>query len=134
MKIFEAEVEIDDLDNFLGRLDSIADSHNTTIQGFDARYVVSRRHIEEAVEKARRAFDRDENVARELGMEILLYAAGTRQIDVATEIGLDEGGNDVVFVVVGDDGAVDDAVQELEGIVGNSDVEEGVCGGILALF
>lgn len=99
MRVVEGIADVDDLDAFLDRLNGIAADHGVTVQAFDARYVVGRRHLDRAVELADRAFDRGENVARERGVEILLYAAGRRQIDDALEMGVNEGRTPVAVVV-----------------------------------
>ena len=114
MRLVEGTAEIDDLEAFLGRLDAVGETHNATVQAFDARYVAGREHLERAVALADRAVARGENVARERSVEILLYAAGRRQIDRALEMGVEEGENQVVVVVDGGDeeGAVED-VREL---------------------
>jgi KEOPS complex subunit Cgi121 len=111
MRILERTAVVEDTDDFLAELAEVRDRHGVVAQAFDARYVVSRLHIEEAVKKARRSFDRDENVADTLSMEVLLYAAGTRQIDVATRMGLRRGEQDAVFVVDGD--SESEAVEEV---------------------
>jgi KEOPS complex subunit Cgi121 len=99
MRIVEGVAEIADLDAFLGGIDDIAAEGGVTVQAFDARYVVGREHLERAVELADRAFARGENVARERGVEILLYAAGRRQIDDALAMGVSEGRTPVAVVV-----------------------------------
>jgi KEOPS complex subunit Cgi121 len=88
--------------------------HDVTVQAFDARYVVSRRHIERAVELADRARDRGEAIARDRGVEILLYAAGRRQINRAMAMGVGEGRTPaVVLVDGGDESAAARAVADL---------------------
>jgi len=109
MRLIEGDAEVDDLDAFLDDLNGVAADHGVTVQAFDARYVVGRRHLERAVELADRAFARGENVARERGVEILLYAAGRRQIDDALEMGVSEGRTPVVVLV--SDAGGDDAAE-----------------------
>ncbi|WP_049937758.1 KEOPS complex subunit Cgi121 [Haloplanus natans] len=109
MRVVEGVAGIADLDAFLDRIDDIAADHGVTVQAFDARYVVGRNHLERAVELADRAFDRGENVARERGVEILLYAAGRRQIDDALAMGVSEGRTPVAVVV--SDTAGDEAAE-----------------------
>jgi len=111
MIVVEGVADIDDLDETLSTLDTVADEYGVTVQAFDARYLVDRGHLERAVALADRAFDRGENVARERSVEILLYAAGRRQIDDALEMGVGEGRIPVAAVV-------DDA-----GTSGESDAE-----------
>jgi KEOPS complex subunit Cgi121 len=97
--LVEGTVHVDDIDDFVSDLDVIASETGATIQAFDARYVVSRRHLDRAVELADRAIERGENVARDRAVEILLYAAGRRQITDALELGVSTGENRVVVLV-----------------------------------
>ena len=89
----------EDVDAFVERLGSIGDEHGVAVQAFDARYVADRAHLERAVELADRAFARDDAVARDRSVEILLYAAGRRQINRALTMGVGEGESPVVVVV-----------------------------------
>lgn len=99
MKVVEGIADVDDVDDFLDQLADVAATHDCTVQAFDARYVVGRDHLERAVDLADRAIERDENVARDRSVEILLYVAGRRQIDRALEIGVSQGEIPVVVVV-----------------------------------
>ncbi|WP_128476970.1 KEOPS complex subunit Cgi121 [Halorussus pelagicus] len=99
MKLVEGRAEIADLDAFLADIGTVADEFDCAIQAFDADYVLGEDHLRTAVERADRAFDRDANVARERAVEILLYAAGRRQINRALRMGVGEGETDVVVVV-----------------------------------
>ncbi|SEW25691.1 KEOPS complex subunit Cgi121 [Natrinema salifodinae] len=101
MELLECRLAIDDLDAFVAALGEIGDRHGVTIQAFDAGYVADRRHLERAVDLADRAIDRGENVARDRAVEILLYAAGRRQIDRALEMGVAEGETRAVILVDG---------------------------------
>ncbi|SEQ79775.1 KEOPS complex subunit Cgi121 [Natrinema salaciae] len=117
MEAVECRLEIDDLDSFVAEIGAIGDRHETTVQAFDARYVADRRHLERAVELADRAIERGENVARDRAVEILLYAAGRRQIDRALEMGVDEGETPAVVLVDGGRDAAEAeaaAVEDLE--------------------
>lgn len=99
MKLVEGIAEIDDLQAFLNEVDDIAAEHGCTVQAFDANYVVGPEHLRRAVELADRAIERGETIARERGVEILLYAAGRRQIDRALEMGVAEGEVPVVVLI-----------------------------------
>ncbi|MFB6301893.1 MAG: KEOPS complex subunit Cgi121 [Haloferacaceae archaeon] len=117
MRLVECVVETDDVDGFVDRLDVIGDRHGATVQAFDGRYVVDRTHLERAVECADRARERGEAIARERGVEVLLYAAGRRQIDRALAIGVDAGRTPaVVLVDGGDEAAAADAVRALDAV------------------
>lgn len=117
-KFVEGRADIEDLDTFLDRLGDIGERFDCAIQAFDADLVVGRDHLRVAVERATRARDRGENVARDPAVEILLYAAGRRQINRALRMGVEEGESDVAVVVHGldadaDEAAAADAVRDL---------------------
>ena len=122
MELLECRLEIDDLDEFVADLGDLGDRHGVTIQAFDADYIADRRHLERAVAFADRAIDRGENVARDRAVEILLYAAGRRQIDRALAMGVDEGETQAVVLVDGnseeDEAAALEAVEALDTVVG----------------
>lgn len=105
MKLLEGYAAVDDLDAFLDRLDEIGEAHGCAVQAVDARYVAGRAHVEAAVGFADRAIERDDAIARDRGVEILLYLAGRRQIDDALELGITEGQTPTVVVIDGDDEA-----------------------------
>jgi KEOPS complex subunit Cgi121 len=99
MRVVEGEATVDDVDGFVDRLAAIGDEYGVAVQAFDARYVVDREHLRRAVELADRARERGETVARDRAVEILLYAAGRRQIDRAMEMGVAAGTLPVAVVV-----------------------------------
>nr|WP_272931518.1 KEOPS complex subunit Cgi121 [Halobacterium noricense] len=94
-------VVVEDVEVFVAALPE--GGPETVVQAFDAAYVADREHLAAAVEHADRAFDRGENVASDRSVEVLLYAAGRRQIREALEMGVDEGEQAVVVVVAGGD-------------------------------
>nr|WP_171815016.1 KEOPS complex subunit Cgi121 [Halovivax ruber] len=132
MTIVEGTLRIDDLDAFLATIDRIAERHDVTIQAVDARYVAGQSHLERAVESAERAIANDDAIARDPAVELLLYAAGRRQIERALEMGVDEGTGPAAIVVTGgaDGPAADELRDELDvepaSVVGNPD-EETLC-------
>ncbi len=99
MELVEGVAAVDDVDGFVDDLRAIGDEHGVTCQTFDARLVVDREHLRRAVELADRAVARDDAIARSRGVEILLYAAGRRQIRRALAMGVDEGETPVVVLV-----------------------------------
>lgn len=104
MQLVEGRATVVDVEEFVAQLGAIGDEHDCTVQAFDARYIVSRSHLERALSLADRARERDEAIARERAVEILLYAAGRRQIERALELGVGEGENVVVVLVAADKG------------------------------
>ncbi|WP_254542939.1 KEOPS complex subunit Cgi121 [Halomarina pelagica] len=119
MRLVEGTVTVEDVDAFVASLAAIGEEHGCAVQAFDARMVVGERHLRRAVELANRARERGEAIARDRGVEILLYAAGRRQIDRALELGVREGEDRPVVVVVDGDGrrAEADAAEAVEELV-----------------
>ena len=118
MRVVEGIATVDDVDGFVTTLSRIGVETGCSVQAFDANYVVSREHLERALALADRAFDRGENVARDRSVELLLYAAGRRQIDQALEMGVGEETLPVAVVVAadtedGDEAAAEERVAEL---------------------
>jgi KEOPS complex subunit Cgi121 len=105
MRLVEGVATVDDVGSFLDEVNGVAERTGATVQAFDADYVVDRTHLERAVALADRAIERGENVARERAVEILLYAAGRRQIDGALEMGVSAGRTPVVVLVDGGEAA-----------------------------
>jgi KEOPS complex subunit Cgi121 len=119
MRLLEGAVTVADLDAFLAEVQAVAAANQVTVQVFDADYVVSREHLARAVALADRAFAREENVADDRAVEILLYAAGRRQIDRALAMGVAEGEQEAVVLVdspEGDEDAETDAASDLRGL------------------
>ena len=116
MEVVEGTLRIDDLDGFLDRLDAIGAEHSVAVQAFDARYVAGREHLRRACELADRAYTREEMIARDPGVEILLYAAARRQIEDALAMGVSRGEQSAVVVCHGvgdreDEGADESAAE-----------------------
>ena len=112
MRVVEGAASVDDVDAFVAELGDVGDEHRAAVQAFDADYVAGREHLASAVAHANRAFERGANVASERAVEVLLYAAGRRQIRRALAMGVDEGDSEVVVVVDGGDEAAAAAAVE----------------------
>ena len=117
MQLVEGLATVEDVDAFVERLGTIGTEYGVAVQAFDARYVVDSEHLALAVDLANRETDRGEAIARDRAVEILLYAAGRRQINRAIEMGIDEGETPAVVVVDGgvesDEAAAAAAVADL---------------------
>ncbi|HII06809.1 MAG TPA: hypothetical protein HA349_05720 [Methanotrichaceae archaeon] len=85
---------------FLAALRETQNRHSCVIQAMDASVMVGERHAAFAVEKAMRAFSERRNVAKDLGLEILRYASGQRQIERALSMGVSEATQRVALIVV----------------------------------
>jgi len=104
MELVEGTVEVGgerfpDTGAFVDALSAVGEERGVTVQAFDARYVVSRRHLERALELADRERERGAAIARNRAVEVLLYAAGRRQINRALTMGVGEGETPVVVLV-----------------------------------
>jgi len=107
VKILEGRMYVESVEDVLRRIRE----SGCNIVLIDARYVVDIDQVKFATEKALKAWKEGRRVAKSLPMEILLYCAGTRQIDDAVEIGLKEGLNELVAVVL--DGKCVEKLKEL---------------------
>ncbi|MFB6310084.1 MAG: KEOPS complex subunit Cgi121 [Salinirussus sp.] len=103
MEVVAGRVTVSDVDEFVQHQQAIAADHDAMVQAFDARYIVDREHLEQAVTLANRAIERGEAIADDPAVEVLCYAAGTRQIEDALEIGISPGESRVVLVIDGGD-------------------------------
>ncbi|HOW15753.1 MAG: KEOPS complex subunit Cgi121 [Methanosarcina sp.] len=101
IKVICGAVRIADLPAFLKQINIIASGNKVTIQGLNADLIAGEKHLHFAVGKALRAVASGSNVAKDPGVEIMRYAAGERQIERSFSIGLHEGENNAVFVLLG---------------------------------
>ncbi|MCW3135949.1 MAG: KEOPS complex subunit Cgi121 [Canidatus Methanoxibalbensis ujae] len=100
--IIIGRADVHSVDDFIAVLRDIASGADVHIQAFDAKKVASEAHILSAVHKAIRAFRKKRNISPDLSMEILLYAAGERQIHRALEMGISDGKNRKIAIVIVD--------------------------------
>jgi len=101
--ILEGVVSIDNVEEFLQKLKTISLEKKLTLQALDADKISGEEHIRFAVEKAINSFRTGTNIAKALSKEIMLYAAGTRQISRAVGLGIHKGKNNIVLVAVGEE-------------------------------
>lgn len=120
-------VRIQDLSGFLKTISTIASENKVTIQGLNADMIAGEKHLHFAVGKAFRAIASGSNVAKDPGIEIMRYAAGERQIERSFSIGLHEGENNAVFVLLGKMDNLLIALSELQKLI-----EEKPCSELLA--
>ena len=99
-KIVVGTVSINSVEDSLAVLREIARKCAVTIQALDAELIAGEDHITSAVKKAIRAVEKRKSITSDLGLEILLYAAGKRQIERALTMGVTEGDKKVAIVIV----------------------------------
>ena len=127
IQIICGTVRTKDLSVFLKTINTIASENEVTIQGLNADLIAGEKHLHFAVGKALRAIASGSNVAKDPGIEIMRYAAGERQIERSFSIGLHEGENNVVFVLLGKMDNLLIALSELRKLI-----EEKPCSELLA--
>lgn len=108
MRLLTGTAAVEIPDDAVADLDAVGERFDCTLQAFDARSVADAEHLRRAVELADRERGRGEGIARDRGVEILLYAAGRRQIDRALAMGIDAGETPAVVLASSD--PADDAV------------------------
>jgi KEOPS complex subunit Cgi121 len=101
--VFGAQGTITDIDLFLSKLQTFSQNECLVIQAFDAQVVYGADHLITATKHAQRAFYQKTNATNSLLLEILLYAAGERQIHKAIKkIGVKQGKQHIAFVLIDD--------------------------------
>jgi KEOPS complex subunit Cgi121 len=101
IEIVGARGTIKDIDVFLQKLLEFATKEQIVIQAVNAKVVYGKEHLVSAVDHALRAFAQETNSTNSLALEILLYAAGERQIQKAIKkMGVKIGRQPIAFVIV----------------------------------
>ncbi|MCJ7617745.1 MAG: KEOPS complex subunit Cgi121 [Desulfobacterales bacterium] len=118
--IISGPVKIRDNNIFIKQLSDISSRYNITVQSLNADLLSGVRHIQFAVKKAIRSFESGKNTANNLGMEIMLYASGSRQIEKALELGVKNGENRVAIVLVGEN-VTDEALFDVRTLLNSED-------------
>jgi KEOPS complex subunit Cgi121 len=92
---------IQNIETFVQQLLLFSKNEHLVIQAFDASAVFGETHLVSATQHALRAFEQKTNATNSLALEILLYAAGERQINKAIKkIGIKKGRHTIAFVLI----------------------------------
>jgi KEOPS complex subunit Cgi121 len=92
-EIRKARVTINDRNQFLEIIQGIARLHSLHIVCFDADKMAGQAHAKAAIQHSQRSFFSGKPISNSFEMEALLFAAGTRQCQVAASFGIKEGEN-----------------------------------------
>jgi KEOPS complex subunit Cgi121 len=92
-EIRKARIAIDDRNQFLQIIQEVARLHSLHIVCFDADKMAGRDHAKAAIHHSQRSFFSGKPISNSFEMEALLFAAGTRQCQVAASFGIKEGEN-----------------------------------------
>ncbi|WP_340820496.1 KEOPS complex subunit Cgi121 [Methanolobus sp. WCC4] len=122
--IIGGSLYVENVPDLLSRLRTISSTHNTTIQAMDANRIAGEEHVMFAIHKALRAIENNSNMAHDIGVEVMRYASGKRQIGEAFSMGIHEGEMNVVLVVLGGEDEVHASVQALTDIIHEAPVIE----------
>ena len=85
---------------FLKKIRSISKHHEVIIVAVSDRLIAGPAHIQTAVRCALRALEEGTMITRSPEMEILAYAAATRQTQDASRFGIHKGENDVFLCMI----------------------------------
>lgn len=100
LKILGFRARIDSVNETLDLIDSIK-KDDEIIQLLDADSIAGRNHVTHAVNQAFLAFERGENLAKDISVEIVLRCSAQRQISKAFKIlGLKEGEMNLCAILV----------------------------------
>lgn len=100
--IIEGTIFIDDMEAFLKKIRKISKEKNIVIQALNTDKLAGKEHLMFAIEKAMISYKTGKNMANDPSKEIMLYAAGTRQINRAIRIGIHNGNNNIALVAIGE--------------------------------
>jgi len=92
-EIRTARFRVSSCPRFLARLRELAAAHATRITCFNADLMAGRAHAEAAMERGLRSVRTGTAISSSLEMEVLLFAAGSRQCSNAERFGIHEGEN-----------------------------------------
>lgn len=113
IKILGFTGSIDSVGETLDKIDSIKED-GEIIQLLNADSIVSKNHIIHGVNQAILAFERGENLAKDLSVEVVLRCSAQRQISKAFNIlGLKEGNMNLCAVLINCDNEYTDELSEL---------------------
>ncbi|MBN1861257.1 MAG: hypothetical protein JW840_07335 [Candidatus Thermoplasmatota archaeon] len=98
--VFGAQGIIKDVEAFIRQVLQFSNEERVVLQVMDATMVYSKDHLLSATLHATRACEKGTNATGTLGLEILLYAAGERQIDKAIQkMGVKKGKQKIAVVL-----------------------------------
>lgn len=103
IKVLGFRVNISSVSDTLNKVNKIKEefSKDFFVQLLDADAIAGREHVIHAINQAILAFDRNENLANDLGVEILLRSSAQRQISKAFDmLGIKPGKSNLCIVLI----------------------------------
>ncbi len=102
-ELLAGTIRVDDVQRFLDAINRVSSDSGAIIQAINAENIAGREHMDYAVKKAIKSFENGKNIAKDLGLEVLLYVSARRHIQKALTLGVGEGVMNVLFVVIGEE-------------------------------
>jgi KEOPS complex subunit Cgi121 len=97
--IRQVSLNVADEGRFLAGIRQVSMDHASVIVLLNADIMAGIAHVESAILHAFRAYREKTCISNSLEMEVLLYAAGSRQCSVATRFGIHQGWNRVYLCI-----------------------------------
>ena len=100
-EIFGGSVSISDVNGFMERIQVFSKKNSLMIQCFNADLIFDRIHLVSTVEHAMRSYDEGRMTTNSIEMELMIYAAGERQLKNAIpKMGVNDGENNIAVVFI----------------------------------
>lgn len=100
-KIVGAKGNIQTVEDFLKKTRKYAEEKQIILQVFNADLIFGEKHLISAFQHAKRAIERKTNTTNSLEMELMLYAAGERQLKNAIpKMGVKKGKSNLAFIFI----------------------------------
>lgn len=101
VKILGFTGDVDSVDAVLDDINKFTKNNNSIVQLVNAKGIAGRDHVLHAINQSLLAFGRDENFAKDLGVEICLRCSAQRQISKAFGLlGLKKGKMDFCAIII----------------------------------
>lgn len=98
--IIPVRITLNDRQEFLNHIRNLGDQYDVTIICLNRDMIAGYSHVKTAMIHALRSWKEEKNIARSLEMEVLLYAAGTRQTGQIAPFGPENGINDCYLCII----------------------------------
>jgi KEOPS complex subunit Cgi121 len=116
-ELLAGAISVDDAQCFLDAVNKVSTDSGAIIQAINAENVAGREHVDYAVKKAIKSFENGKNIAKDLGLEVLLYISARRHIQKALTMGVRGGAMNVLFVVIGEEARAKKALTALSTMI-----------------
>ena len=114
IEIIGLKSKITDVNGILKFVNELSDKYGCIIQLMNASALAGELHIYQACVQSINSFNRENNIANDLGMEICVRASAQRQISKAIKIlGLKKGENNICAVIIKENDNFEDIINAL---------------------